>query len=297
PDPLGVGDARHWEAPDFDRGGWRRVKVPGAWDFYDAVMDGYEGVGWYAFQLPADRVVPGAGQRLRFGRANHPRTAWIDGRKAGENLTGYLPFEVAASPWLKPGRPAWIVVRVENGTRYDWLPGAEVVEWVQYGGLLEPVELLTTAPVHVAHVPIRAEPAGTSGKVSASVEVENASDAAFAGKIRLESEGRTAEAMARAAPRTTVTVPLALELPDVHVWSPETPALYDARVRVFDARGEIDAVAERFGVRSIQAQGHRILLNGRPLRIRGVNRYDEFPGRGPVVDEAAIRADLLAVKA
>jgi hypothetical protein len=72
---------------------------------------------------------------IRSHRANHRATVWIDGKRAGENLTGYLPFEVPASPWLAPGRGAWIVVRVENGTRYDWLPGMETVEGVQYGGL------------------------------------------------------------------------------------------------------------------------------------------------------------------
>jgi beta-glucuronidase len=297
PDPHGIGDTQRWERPDFDRSGWRPVPVPMAWDHYDPVMDGYEGVGWYALALPADRVVPGAWQRLRFGRANHRATVWIGGQKAGENLTGYLPFEIAASPWLTPGRAAWLVVRVENGTRYDWLPGTKTVEWVQYGGLLEPVELLTTAPAHVAHVSIRAAPRGGDGRVAVLVEVENASDAPFAGRVRFEADDRAVEAEARVQANATASVALELVLPKARLWSLEAPVLYDARVRLFDARSEVDSVADRFGVRSIEAKGRQILLNGRPLRIRGVNRYDEFPGRGPVADEAAIRADLEAVKA
>ncbi len=297
PDPLGVGDRQGWQKPDLDRSGWRPVSVPLAWDHYDPVMDGYEGVGWYALALPADRVAAGAWQRLRFGRANYQATVWIDGNKAGENLTGYLPFEVAASPWLKPGRPAWIVVRVENGTRYDWLPGSTTVEWVQYGGLLETVELLTTPFAHVAHVSIRATPSGADGRVAALVEVENVSDAPFAGRLQFKADGRAVEAEARVGPRATGRVALSLVLPGVRLWSPEAPTLYDAHVRLFGAGGEIDSVADRFGVRSIEARGRQILLNGRPLRIRGVNRYDEFPDRGPVADEAAIRADLEAVKA
>jgi hypothetical protein len=55
PDPNRIGDAQHWERPDLDRGGWRAVTVPMAWDQYDPVMDGYEGVGWYA-PLPASLV-------------------------------------------------------------------------------------------------------------------------------------------------------------------------------------------------------------------------------------------------
>jgi len=172
PDPLDRGQSQGWQRPDFDRRGWRSVTVPMAWDQYDPVMDGYEGVGWYALSLPAERLVPGGWQRLRFGRANHRATVWVGGEKAGENLTGYLPFDLAITPHLKPGRPAWVVVRVENGARYDWLPGSTTVEWVQYGGLLEPVELLTTAPAHIAHLSIRAVPRGEDGHVAAVVEVE-----------------------------------------------------------------------------------------------------------------------------
>jgi len=298
PDPLGVGDAKGWWKPEFERRGWRPVTVPMAWDFYDPVMDGYEGIGWYALRLPADRVARAAWQRLRFGRANHRARVWIDGHEAGENLTGYLPFEISATPWLTAGSPAWIVVRVENGTRWDWLPGATVVEWVQYGGLLEPVELLTTAPAHLAGVSLRAEPRGADGHITAVVEVENASERAFAGTVRVEAGGRSAEAPARAGAKAAATATLELVLPDARLWSPDSPALYDARVRLRGPDGaEADSVAERFGVRSIAAQGRDILLNGRPLRIRGVNRYDELTGRGPVADEAAIRADLEAVKA
>jgi hypothetical protein len=54
-----------------------------AWDFYDPIMDGYEGVGWYALALPPHRVVPGAWQRLRFNRVNHRATVWIDGLSGG----------------------------------------------------------------------------------------------------------------------------------------------------------------------------------------------------------------------
>jgi beta-glucuronidase len=296
PDPLEVGDAQRWFDPDLDRSGWRPVEVPMAWDFYDPVMDGYEGTGWYALELSRDKIVAGSWQRLRFLRANHRATVWIDGALAGENLTGYLPFEIALTPKLKAAGPTWIVVRIENGTRYDWLPGTTTVEWVQYGGLLEPVELLTTQPAFLAHASIRAARDGADGVVHVAVDVENTSDAAFAGRVRFEAGDQTVEADTRIGPRAAGRVSLTLRLPEARLWSPDSPALYDAKTRLFDGEHEIDAVVDRFGVRSIETAGRRLLLNGRTLRIRGVNRYDEFPGRGPVADEAEIRKDLLAVK-
>ena len=133
--------------------------------------------------------------------------------------------------------------------------------------------------------------------MAATIDVENMSETPFAGRVRFEAAGRSAEGRARVPPRSTVSVSLDLVLPNARLWSLERPELYDGRVRLFDAKREIDSVSERFGIRTIEAKGRQILLNGRPLRIRGVNRYDEFPGRGPVVEPAAIRADLEAIKA
>ena len=297
PDPLEIGEAQGWQRPDFDRRAWRPVVVPSAWDSYDAVMDGYEGVCWYALRLPAEQGVAGAWQRLRFGRVNHKATVWIDGVEAAEDSIGYLPFEVDATPRLTPGRPAWIVVRVENGVRYDWLPGTTTVEWVQYGGLLEPVELLTTARAFLSHLAIDARPDGATGRVTVAVEVENTGEAAFRGRVRVEAAGLSAEARATVAPGQTSRITLALVMLKPRRWSPEDPALYTLTARLLEGARETDAVSDRFGVRSIEVTGRQLLLNGRPLRIRGVNRYQEFPGRGPVADVATIRADLRAVRA
>jgi len=273
------------------------VSVPSAWDAYDATMDGYEGVCWYAYRLSAERIDARAWQRLRFGRANHRATVWIDGEKMAEDSLGYLPFELAATPRLRPGSPSWIVVRVENGVRYDWLPGTTTVEWVQYGGLLEPVELLTTARTFLSHVAIDARPDGGDAHVRVTVEVESAVDTTFAGRVRVEAGGQRAEAPVHVGPRKAGEATLELAIPRAKPWSPEQPALHEMKVRLLDGAREVDAVTERFGVRSIEARGRELLLNGHPLRIRGVNRYNEFPGKGPVASEAAIRADLAAIKA
>jgi len=297
PDPLDIGRAQRWQRPEFDRRGWRTVPVPSAWDAYGAVMDGYEGVCWYAFQLPPNQIVADSWQRLRFGRVNHRATVWIDGESVAEDSIGYVPFEVAATPHLKPGHAAWIVVRVENGTRYDWLPGTTTVEWVQYGGLLEPVELLTTPRAFLDRASIDARPQGADGRVRVVVTIENSGDTEFSGRVRVETAGQQALAPVTVGPRTAGRASAVLVIPKARLWSPDDPALYELKVRLFADDREIDQLSDRFGVRSIETKDRQLLLNGKPLRIRGVNRYNEFPARGPVADEPAIRADLRAIQA
>lgn len=297
PDPLEIGDKKQWHDSAFDRSGWRAVAVPMAWDAYDIVMDGYEGVCWYAFQISAEYIDADAWQRLEFGRVNHRTTIWVNGQKAGENNIGYLPFEVPVSPFLTPGQPAWIVLRVENGARYDWLPGSTTVEWVQYGGLLEPVKLLTTPLTYISHATIRTEPGKQDAKIFADIEIQNVGQSSFAGRTRFAADGKTVDGEIQISPGASIRTTLELTLPEVQRWSPDVPRLYDAQIQLLDSDGEIDLITDRFGVRTIETKGQQILLNGSPLRICGVNRYDEMSAHGPVADEAAIRADLSAVKA
>ena len=70
-------------------------------------------------------------------------------------------------------------------------------------------------------------------------------------------------------------------LPGIAPWSAETPALYDLSVTLVDDDGaEVDAVSLRVGFRRIEIRGPELLVNGRPVLIKGVNRHDHDPRRG-----------------
>jgi hypothetical protein len=262
PDPLDVGAAQGWQQPGFDRSGWRSVTVPAAWDDYDATLDGYEGVCWYAYRLSAHHIDPRAWQRLRFGRRTTARWCGSTARRWPRIRSDTCRSRSAATPRLHPRKASWIVVRVENGVRYDWLPGTTTVEWVQYGGLLEPVELLTTARTFIGHVAIDARPSGADADVNLTVTIESATDSAFAGRVLVDAGGIRTESPVRLAPRRAGEVKLELVIPSAKTWSPERPSLYDMNVRLLDGTREVDAVSERFGVRSIVARGRELLLNG-----------------------------------
>ena len=159
---------------------------------------------------------------------------------------------------------------------------------------------MRTAMILLAICPltaIDARPSGADADVNVTVTIESATDSAFAGRVLVDAGGVRTESPVRLAPRRAGEVKLELVIPSARTWSPERPSLYDMNVRLLDGTREVDAVSERFGVRSIVARGRELLLNGRPLRLRGVNRYNELPGHGPAASESAIRADLTAVKA
>lgn len=82
-----------------------------------------------------------------------------------------------------------------------------------------------------------------------------------------------------------------LRVPDCKVWSPESPHLHLLRVSIPG-----DSIVERFGIRTVKAEKQEILLNGKPLRLLGVNRHESHPEFGPVQNEHLILEDLKALK-
>jgi beta-galactosidase len=92
-------------------------------------------------------------------------------------------------------------------------------------------------------------------------------------------------------------VVLTAEVAGIAPWSAEVPALYPLQVRLVAPGGEIVETTElRVGFRSVRVVGNELLVNGRAVLIRGVNRHDFDPQTGRVVTLEAMRADLVLMK-
>ncbi len=298
-DPDDIGEQEMWCSPGYDQSAWRQVHVPGPWDLYDPSMWGCESVGWYATVVPPTWAQPGRVQRLHFGRVGTYAKVWLNGELLGEHLDGYLPFEFDVTNRLRSDAPNTLVLRVDNHRRPHWLPGGPVVEWVQYGGILEPVTLRTLNPVHITRIAIEARPSGEGAEIACALQITNQGFEAFAGRVTLTLDlptGSPVDMAVHCAAGSEQTVQLTVHAERAAHWSPENPVLYSARAALTDTTHVVDEVNERFGVRSIETRGRQILLNRQPLHIQGVCRYDEVAGYGPTVPMEIVRQDLLAIK-
>jgi beta-glucuronidase len=306
-DPHDLGENERWYAAGFDRSGWTKVEVPRAWDCFDEALRGYEGVGWYAVNLDPSWARAGKVQRLTFGRVMYHAKVWLSGTLLGENVGGYLPFAFDVSGKLSKSANH-LVVRVDNRPRIDWLPAAQQIEWVQYGGILQPVRLESTALVFLADLAIKAVTQGDGASVSCIVDVNrrdgaDATGAVLTISIRDSLRPDASAPLARSAPRVLLTgagatshEQVSLKLPRAAPWSPESPTLYTL-VATLEKGGEvIDRLTSPFGVRSIEARGRKIMLNGQPLKIKGVNRYDEYGRFGPNPPPSLVEDELRMMK-
>ncbi len=285
--------------------GWTKTTVPNAWNAGDDSVASMVGtVGWYRkdFRLPDRRAR--MSWQLRFESVNYRTKVWLNGRPIGRNTGAYLPFVLRLpGSALKRNGVNRLVVRVDNRRlRTDFPPsgltgsGDPAGGWWNYGGILREVYLQRIDRVDVSSLIVRPElPCATcAASVLVRAIVRNyaprASRVSIAGsfgerRVRLGTRGVPARSFATFQTRIRIAKP--------RVWSPASPQLY--RVRLTVRLG--GATALRYdlhsGIRSIKVAGGRLVLNGRPVALRGVGLHEDDPVTGFAISSAR-RAQIVA---
>jgi beta-glucuronidase len=266
---------------DFDRS--PTLDVPGDWNTQRPELLYYEGTIWYRRRF--DWAPGGGGARafLQFGAAAQRATVWLNGQRLGDHEGAFTPFAFEVTGRLR-AKDNSLVVKVDNTRRPEAIPTVNT-DWWNYGGLTRDVRLVETPPVFVRSARVQLDPRAAPGDASARVEADVVLDGA---RGPTEVIVEIPEAHARqtvssdAAGRAHLSFTAALAR-----WSPEAPRLYDVTV---GAGG--DRVQDRVGFRTIATRGTDILLNGRPVFLRGIAIHEEALGRG---GRATTRADAEAL--
>ncbi len=257
------------------------IAVPGSWNDQIEGLHHYMGKVWYERQTfvpaswKAERVF------LRVGSANYLAKVWVNGQAVGMHEGGHLPFAFDVSGVLRYGQENRITIEVENELRADRVPLGNVkasrrnfphtnYDFFPFGGLHRKV-LLYTVPQKssLRDVTVRTALDGTM-----TVEVEK-TGTAQRGCVSLKGQdGKvTSKAFRFSGNTATVTV----KIPHVQLWSPESPYLYETTVELKDGGKTVDAYRCQTGVRTIAVEGNQLLLNGRPIKLRGFGKHEGFP--------------------
>ena len=221
---------------------------------------------------PQIRLLPGAGEGerifLRFrGAVNYRADVYLNGKKLGTHIGGFTPFSFDVTKLLKPGANS-LVVKVDNKRAKDAVPTVST-DWWNYGGITRDVKLVTVPDKFIADHRLALE-SETTHAISGWVQIAGAG-AGDAVELSIPELDEKLTAKTDASGRATFQfTPAALQL-----WSPETPKLYEVRI----AHGA-DTITERIGFRTVRTQGKQILLNGKPVFLRGICIHEEFPLNG-----------------
>ncbi len=302
--------------------GWRSVEVPGCW-----TMQGFDHPQYTNVQMPfagpPPRVpdenptgvyrravaVPASWVRRRIilhvAGAESVLYAHVNGTPIGMGKDSRLPHEFDLTGIVEPGQIFDLALTVVKWSDATYLEDQD--HWY-HAGLHRTVFLYSTPLVHIddVHVTADYDPETGDGQLRARIGVD-APERPERLRARIEVAGQTADAQVRFEHPTNWIVnflrfegrgaDVSLTVPDVEPWTAETPALHELTVTLIDADGaEVDSVALPVGFRRVEIRGPELLVNGRAVLIKGVNRHDHDPRRGKAVTRESIEADVLLMK-
>jgi len=248
---------------DFDTSA--SLKVPGDWNTQEERLLLYEGTIWYKKSFDYQRK---ENTRLfvYFGAANYIADVYLNGEKIGRHEGGFTPFNFEVTNLVRDQSNA-LIVKVDNKRRRDAVPTL-ITDWWNYGGLTRQVKLIETPVTFVQDYFIQLQK-GSLARISGWVRLNGE-------KLNQRITVRIPEARLSKSFTTDATGYAEISFSaDLTLWSPDNPKLYDVLIEA-----ESDRVSDQIGFRSIETRGTEILLNGRPIFLRGVCIHEEAPFRG-----------------
>ena len=301
--PVTAGAAMGWIKPNYDDGNWLDITVPNSWNAAIRDLWSYEGHGWYrrTVAIPTDWE----GKRVEFFSqgANYRTVVYVNGQRAGEHDGGYTPFAIPIHRLLKCGEANLIAVVCDNIPKPERAPGGQF-GWWNHGGLYRDVSLRVTDATYIDDATVVTEVEGGKATVRLKVVVLTEEDRAAERTLEvllLDPSGDAVPLPAEARSRALKTLDgraeaeMVFPVANPRLWSLEEPHLYTLRLSLLKGDQPADEWSHRIGLRTIKVEGNKLLLNGRPLLIKGLNRHEHYAGgtiHTPTHTEAQLAQDL-----
>lgn len=311
-------------AAETDRSGLARVEVPGNWTLQGYGHPHYTNVGMPFPDEPP--FVPGEnptgiysreftvpdswnGRRIviHFGGAESVLYVYVNGLPVGLSKDSRLPSEFDITEFVKQGETNLLVAVVVKWSDASFIEDQD--QWWM-GGLHREVYLYSTAPVHIADF-------FANGTLEKNYVDGRLKLSAKAGFPRQPEEGWSFEAQLF-DPKGKAVFKKALKavipagnhgevgrlhaifdepVPKPKLWSAELPRLHTVVLSLKNPDGEtVESTAARIGFRSVEVKDRTLLVNGKRVFIKGVNRHDHHDTKGKALDRETLRKDALTIK-
>jgi beta-galactosidase len=290
-------------ARDFDDSGFERVVVPHTnvrlpWHGFSEKAFQFVSVYRRRFRLPPE--ARGRHVFVDFEGAMTASTVWINGQRLGEYRGGYTPFSFELTPHLDFDGENVLVVDLDATERADIPPFGYEIDYLTFGGIYREVALRVVPGTFVENVFARPKGVLTGHPtldVDCFLQSLEPSRRTLTLEVELRDGGQTlARGTRRVPPSAKAGEPGAHtvhldQLGPVKRWDLAEPHLYDVRVRLLDGSRVVDEDARRTGFREAQFTDHGFELNGKAVKLRGLDRHQTFPFVGQAMPGRVQRKD------
>ncbi len=312
---------RGFEKNDYDVNAWADIRVPG-----HIQMQGYDKPMYVNTQYPWDgheQIEPGqipvdfnpTATYVRFwkmpasmrGREIHivfkgvesGMVLWVNGAYVGYSEDSFTPHEFDLTKYLTEEGENRIAVQVFKWTAGSW---CEDQDFFRFSGIFRDVEMVALPVVHVRDLRVKTLLNDSFDQAELALELDVkglVADQMGAVEVRLVDGGENADAVIISAQKELRAGQnkFSWDVQNPILWSAENPHLYDLELRVLDEKGEArEIVREKVGFRRFEIQDSLLLLNGKRIVFRGVNRHEFSADTGRCITEEIIRKDLITMK-
>jgi beta-galactosidase len=302
------GEGSRMVAPDYDDSGFERVTLPHSnvmlpWHDFD--QQSYQYVSVYRNELQLPKNVGKRRVYLDFQGAMTASTIWLNGANVGGYKGGYTPFSFDLTSFLDTGGRNLLAVEVDSRELPEIPPFGYEIDFLTFGGMYREASLRLVPTIHIEN--IFAQPSGVIDGI-ASLET-----VVFRSQLEQASRGLSLEVLLldkdRVVGQSKIMLPAIVEtaepvaykvsvpsLTGIAAWELDSPKLYRVCVRLLANGSVLDEESRKVGFRSAQFTERGFELNGRVVKIRGLNRHQTYPYAGGAMPARVQRKDAQILK-
>ncbi|MCI8976056.1 MAG: beta-glucuronidase [Lachnospiraceae bacterium] len=293
------------QGEDFSKGipGKDYIPVPSSFaDLYtEKKYREFCGDIWYETEFVIPEEWKGQRLEIRFAGAAHRATVYFNGRQVTEHEGGFTPFGADVSETAIYGEKNLLVVKVNTELRATSLPNGETkqlkngtlmaipyFDFYNYTGIQRSVKLVVTPFTRIADYDLTYEITGNDAAVNYRALVQNLKENQEVELEIRDEEDKKAASVKGESGRA--------EIANVRLWQVRDAYLYRFIWRVWEDGKLVDEYEEPIGVRTVEISGTDILVNGKPVYLKGFGRHEDSPVNGKTFAPCYLKRDFELMK-
>lgn len=294
---------------------WAQIKVPANWqtEGYDKyiftdveypippdppfVPKDYNPVGSYQREFIIDPSWTGKQIFIHLGAVNSFFYLWINGQYIGFSKDSKTPTEFDITKVLKTGKNT-VSLQVFRFSDATYLEGQDM--W-KLSGIERSVYLIARPVFHMFDFKVTSslDSSYKDGLLALKVAFSKTPDEKEQGSLKVELLDALGKVVYHSAQqiKTGKTFGFQTKIPNVKTWNAEQPNLYQLKITQLNQKGlKVESIVHPLGFRTVEVKKGLFLVNGVPIKIKGVNRHEFHKTTGKVVSEADMILDIRRMK-
>lgn len=233
--------------------------------------------------------------------AAHESEVFVNGEKAGEHHCGYTAFTMDISSHVRYGEYNVLAVRLDTGEKGNIPPFGHVVDYMTYGGLYRSVYLEVKNVNHLedvflwSEISLRQREAGNRARLYAQVTLAGSGAVSLRQYIRKRGE-EAYRLLGEQKVRNACAAQLCFAVDGVTLWDIDNPILYEIKTQLLLGEAVVDETVIPFGFRRAVFLRNGFYLNGKRVKLLGLNRHQSYPYVGYAMPKSMQRMDANILK-